>query len=216
MVVGYIRVSTDQQTVENQRHVILDYSNKNRMHVDHWVEVNMSTRKSIKSRKITELMDMLSEGDTVIVTEQSRIGRSLIDVLEIQRQIIDKGVTLIMIKEGMCLHKDSKSPMDTFMINMMGSYAQLERDLISMRTKEALAARKAQGMKLGKPKGTIQASMYDEHKEKIFELHELGLPLPKIISYIGIGKPKSLKQYIQKVSNCLHYTPHLFFIDDSL
>ena len=196
--IGYIRVSTDQQDLQNQRHSILNYTNKNLLSKVEFIEVKMSSRKKDEDRKIDELFQSLKAGDHLIVSELSRIGRSVVNVVTIVNQLIALGVNLHILKEQLFIKPKEQNPFTDFQINIFSAFAQLERDLISKRTKEALQARKANGIKLGKPVGTIQGSIYDKDKEKIKELHSLGVTLTNISKkHLGYGTIKSLSEYVK-------------------
>jgi len=196
--IGYIRVSTDQQDLQNQQHSILNYANKNVLGKVEFIEVKMSSRKKDEDRKIDELFETLQASDHLIVSELSRIGRSVVNVVTIVNQLIALGVNLHILKEQLFIKPNEQNPFTDFQINIFSAFAQLERDLISKRTKEALQARKAKGIKLGKPKGTIQGSIYDKDKEKIKELHSLGVTLTNISKkHLGYGTIKSLSEYVK-------------------
>jgi len=196
--IGYIRVSTDQQDLQNQQHSILNYANKNALGKVEFIEVKMSSRKKDEDRKIDELFETLQAGDHLIVSELSRIGRSVVNVVTIVNQLIALGVNLHILKEQLFIKPNEQNPFTDFQINIFSAFAQLERDLISKRTKEALQARKAKGIKLGKPKGTIQGSIYDKDREKIKELHSLGVTLTNISKkHLGYGTIKSLSEYVK-------------------
>ena len=196
--IGYIRVSTAQQDLQNQQHSILNYANKNALGKVEFIEVKMSSRKKDEDRKIDELFETLQAGDHLIVSELSRIGRSVVNVVTIVNQLIALGVNLHILKEQLFIKPNKQNPFTDFQINIFSAFAQLERDLISKRTKEALQARKAKGMKLGKPKGTIQSSIYDKDKEKIKELYSLGVTLTNISKkHLGYGTIKSLSEYVK-------------------
>lgn len=196
--IGYIRVSTDQQDLQNQQHSILNYANKNSLGKVEFIEVKMSSRKKDEDRKIDELFDTLKAGDHLIVSELSRIGRSVVNVVTIVNQLIALGVNLHILKEQLFIKPNVQNPFTDFQINIFSAFAQLERDLISKRTKEALQARKAKGIKLGKPVGTIQGSIYDKDREKIKELHSLGVTLTNISKkHLGYGTIKSLSEYVK-------------------
>ena len=196
--IGYIRVSTDQQDLQNQQHSILNYVNKNSLGKVEFIEVKMSSRKKDEDRKIDELFETLQAGDHLIVSELSRIGRSVVNVVTIVNQLIALGVNLHILKEQLFIKPNEQNPFTDFQINIFSAFAQLERDLISKRTKEALQARKAKGIKLGKPVGTIQGSIYDKDKEKIKELHSLGVTLTNISKkHLGYGTIKSLSEYVK-------------------
>lgn len=196
--IGYIRVSTDQQDLQNQQHSILNYANKNTLGKVEFIEVKMSSRKKDEDRKIDELFETLQAGEHLIVSELSRIGRSVVNVVTIVNQLIALGVNLHILKEQLFIKPNEQNPFTDFQINIFSAFAQLERDLISKRTKEALQARKAKGIKLGKPVGTIQGSIYDKDKEKIKELHSLGVTLTNISKkHLGYGTIKSLSEYVK-------------------
>lgn len=201
MIIAYIRVSTEKQTVENQKHEILDYANKHNLGKVNFIEINMSSKKSTKDRKIDELISTLKSEDTLIVSELSRLARSLSGLFSIVNTLIDNGVKLIAIKQNMLLDKNNINDMQNkVMLTMFSLMSELERDFISARTKEALKARKEAGMILGKPTGTIQSSMYDTDVKKITELVKLGVPINKISNvHLGYGTAKSLGEYIKKV-----------------
>jgi len=173
-VIGYIRVSTEMQDVKNQKHEILDYTNRNRLHVDEFIEFEISSRKSKAQRGIDDLLNKLQPGDTLIVSELSRIGRSTAEVIQIVDQLISKEVKFIAIKQN--LNITDKMDMATKVtVTMFSLFAELARDIISERTKQALASKKAQGITLGKPKGTLQSSKLDEHRDQIVEWLGLGI-----------------------------------------
>jgi DNA invertase Pin-like site-specific DNA recombinase len=150
------------------------------------------------------LLDKLLPGDTVIVSELSRIGRSIKETLNIIEVIIkEKEARLVLIKQSLDLNPKQKNNItNKILITIFSMIAELERDFISERTKEGLRARVAKGIKLGKPKGILQNSMYDNDKQKIFDLYKLGVPFHKIIStHLGYGKYLSLKIYMEKRYN---------------
>ena len=201
MVLGYIRTSTADQLADGQKSLIARYVVERKMIDDEWIEVEVSSRKSAEKRKITELLDKVSAQDTVIVSELSRLGRSIKEVLQIIEELIQvKGCKLILIKQNLHLDPGNQHDMtNKVLLTIFSMVAELERDFISERTKEGLRARKEMGIKLGKPKGVIQKSIYDQDKEKVFQLHKLGVPLNTIIkTHLGYGKYLSLKEYIQK------------------
>jgi DNA invertase Pin-like site-specific DNA recombinase len=200
MTVGYIRVSTEKQTVQNQKHEILDYANRYNLGSVTFIEVEMSSRKSTADRRIDELLMALNDGDTLIVSELSRLARSLSELFEIVNTLIDNGIKLIAIKQNMILDKNNINDIQNkVMLTMFSLMSELERDFISARTKEALKARKDSGMVLGKPKGVIQSSMYDPDAQRIGELVNLGVPINKISkTHLGYGTAKSLGEYVKK------------------
>ena len=202
MTVGYIRVSTEKQTVQNQKHEILEYANTHQLGSVTFIEVEMSSRRSTSERKIDELLALLVSGDTLLVSELSRLARSLSGLFSLVNLLIEKGVRLIALKQNMSLDKNNINDLQNkVMLTMFSLMSELERDFISARTKEALKARREAGIILGKPKGVIQASMYDSDALRIKELVKLGVPINKISKlHLGYGTAKSLGEYVKKIS----------------
>jgi DNA invertase Pin-like site-specific DNA recombinase len=194
-VMGYIRVSTAEQDVKNQRYEILEYANKHILQVSDWIEIEISSRKDKKERRIEELLSKLQSGDTLIVSELSRLGRSTSEVIDIVKEIIDRQISFVAIKQN--LNITSKLDMSSkIIVTMFSLFAELERDIISERTKQALKAKKDGGKVLGKPRGTIQESILDKHKEKIVELLAYGVPKKKIAVMVGTSRA-NLYNYIK-------------------
>lgn len=201
MIYGYVRVSTQEQNCESQKNAISRYGMDHKLIIDEWVELEMSSRKSLTCRRIDELLEKLIPGDIVIVSELSRLGRSMKETLRIIETILkEKQARIIMIKQNLDIDPKAKDSMtNKILITVFSMVAELERDFISERTKEGLKARVAKGIKLGKPKGILQSSMYDKDREKILQLYELGVPLRKILStHLGYGKYLSIRDYVNK------------------
>lgn len=167
--IAYIRVSTDNQDVDKQRFEILDYAHKRRMRIDEFISIEISSRKTAKKRRIDELMYKLKEGDTLIISELSRLGRSTPEILSLVNALVERKVRLIAIKQQIDL-RGSQDITSKVMITVFSLMAELERDLISSRTKEALAVIRRSGVKLGRPAGKIGASKLDGHEEEIKRL----------------------------------------------
>lgn len=201
MIYGYVRVSTHDQNLESQKNMVSRYGMDHKLIIDEWIALEMSSRKSTAQRRIDELVDRLLPNDTVIASELSRLGRSIKETLNTIETIVhEKQSRLILVKQNLDLNpKDKNNIANKVLITVFSMIAELERDFISERTKEGLRARVEKGVKLGKPKGTLQDSMYDKDQEKIFELYKLGVPLRKIINvHLGYGKYWSIKSYIGK------------------
>ncbi len=201
MIYGYVRVSTQEQNVDSQKNSISRYCIDQKLMVDEWIELEMSSRKSTALRRIDELLSKLQPNDVVIASELSRLGRSIKETLNTIEIIMkEKHSRLVLIKQNLDLNpSDSSNMSNKILITVFSMLAELEKDFISERTKEGLRASVAKGIKLGKPKGDIQASMYDKDREKIFNLHQLGVPFKKIIEvHLGYGKYLSLRDYIRK------------------
>jgi putative DNA-invertase from lambdoid prophage Rac len=196
--VAYIRASTDKQDIKNQHHEILEYGNREGMHIDEFIEVTISSVQSSRKRRIEELQERLEPGDALLVTELSRLGRSTGEVIILINDLVAYDVTITIIKQNLRLSNDLNDVTSKVMVTLLALFAEIERDFISLRTKEALASKKAQGVILGKPKGTIQASIYDKDRERIEELLSLGVPQKRIIErHLQYGTTKSLSYYIR-------------------
>ncbi len=151
-VFAYYRVSTDKQDYESQKFGVVEYAKRAGLTIDkEIIDDGVSGTVKAHKRKLGKLLVEMKYGDTVITSELSRLGRSTSDVLETCQKLADRGVSCYLVKQGMML---DRSPMGKLMTAIFSAFAELERDLISMRTKEALARKKAQGVKLGRAVGT--------------------------------------------------------------
>lgn len=164
--VAYLRVSKDTQDVKNQKLAILEFAQREKMEVDDFVEITVSSRKSTKERKIDLLLEQMGSGDTLIVSELSRMGRSVGEIITTVGTLVKKKIHFIAVKEGIRLN-GSQDMQTKVMVTMFSLFAEIERDLISMRTKEGLAAAKASGKKLGRPKGVLGKSKLDGREDEI-------------------------------------------------
>ncbi|CCH01878.1 Transposon Tn2501 resolvase [Fibrella aestuarina BUZ 2] len=151
MIFAYIRVSTDRQTAENQRYEILKKAAADRVHVDHWVEETVSGTRSADERAVGQLLSSMKPKDVLYVTELSRLGRSLMEIMAILHSCMEKDARVYAIKEGYELGNNINSKMLAF---AFGLSAEIEQQLISQRTREALERKKAEGTKLGRPQGS--------------------------------------------------------------
>ncbi|HQB53305.1 MAG TPA: recombinase family protein [Bacteroidales bacterium] len=168
-VLSYIRVSTNTQDVKNQRYEILEYARTHDLTIDQFIEIEISSRKDRKQRRIEEVLQKLSPGDTLIVSELSRLGRSTGEVIELVNELVRKKVRFIAIKQNLSIN-NGHDMTSKIVVTLFGLMAELERDLISMRTREALAALKAQGKVLGRPKGSLGKSKLDGREDEIIRL----------------------------------------------
>lgn len=207
MLFGYVRVSTQDQDVENQKNLISRYCSDRKIGFPEWIDIEISSRKSTQARRIDELISKLNEDDIVIASELSRLGRSIKETLNIiDTMVKDKKARLILIKENIDLNPHNLDDMqNTILITTFSMLAKLERDFISHRTKTALRARISKGIKLGKPVGTIQKTIFDDDEDKIFHLLELGVPVKKISRmYLKYGTDEALRYFI-KTRRKKHY-----------
>ncbi|MHB8109996.1 MAG: recombinase family protein [Syntrophorhabdaceae bacterium] len=192
---GYIRVSTDRQNTENQRLVILEHANAKRITIDEWIDTKTSSRRSTKERRIDELLDRLSEGDSLIVAELSRLGRSVGQIAILVDQLLKKKIRVICLKESITLN--GRHDLQTkVMITMFSLFAEIERDLISERTKEGLARARSEGKLLGRPKGTRGKSKLDGKEKEIKEFLEKGVNRANIARFYAVSFP-TLENFIK-------------------
>jgi DNA invertase Pin-like site-specific DNA recombinase len=195
-IVAYLRASTDKQDLNHQKLEILEFARKKEIHIDEFVEITISSRKTSKQRRIDELVGMLTETDTLVVTELSRLGRSTAEVIALVNVLVLRNIRVITIKQNLDIaNQDMNSKI---IITLFSLFGELERDLISLRTKEALAAKKANGQQLGKPKGTLQKSKFDSSLDRIKELLGYGLSVRKIAKVLGYSSHIALNTYINK------------------
>lgn len=152
MVYGYIRVSTDHQTTENQRFEIQKFCLKNDLRIDCWIEETISSTKDLNKRKLGRLLKRIQKDDLIIASELSRLGRNLLQIMSILHHCMDIGAKIWTIKDNYRLGADITSKVLAF---AFGLSAEIERNLISQRTKEALARVKSEGKKrIGRPQGS--------------------------------------------------------------
>ncbi|HSH80672.1 MAG TPA: master DNA invertase Mpi family serine-type recombinase [Herpetosiphonaceae bacterium] len=147
---AYIRVSTDKQTTETQRFEILKFADAHKLAIDQWIEETVSGTKKVQERKLGQLVPTLRAQDVLIVTEISRLGRSLMEVMSLLHRLMEQEVTVYTIKEGYTLGNNLNSKVLAFAFSLS---AEIERAMISQRTKEALARKRSEGKRLGRPKG---------------------------------------------------------------
>jgi len=152
MIIGYIRVSTDKQTTENQRFEILKFADEKNIKIDKWVEETVSGRKKYQDRKLGEIINDIQKEDIIIVSELSRLGRSLMEVMSLLHRLMEKEAKVFTTKEQYELGNNINSQVLAFAFSLS---AQIERELISQRTKEALQRKKSEGKILGRPKGSL-------------------------------------------------------------
>ena len=168
MTYGYVRVSTDKQRVDNQEFEITQFCRKNNITIDEWIKETISGTKTPDKRKLGSLIEKVKERDLIICTELSRLGRSLFMIMSILNQFMEIGVKVWTIKDNYRLGDDIQSKVLAF---AFGLSAEIERDLISQRTKEALSLKKAEGIILGRPLGSKSSHVkLTGQEDKIREL----------------------------------------------
>lgn len=194
MIYGYIRVSTDKQTVENQRFEIENYCKERGMIVLSWIEETISGTKKVDERKLGRLLGKLKKDDILICAELSRLGRNMFMIMSILNYCMEKEIKVWTIKDNYRLGDDLTSKVLAF---AFGLSAEIERNLISQRTKEALARKKAEGIKLGRPKGRKSTNYKLTGKNRyIKDLRDKGLSKTQIAKILNVHR-NTLSNYMK-------------------
>lgn len=194
-VIGYIRVSSDKQDLQKQEHLLLKYAQQHDLQVNEFINIEISSRKGTKERRIDELLDSLNEGDVLLVAELSRLGRNMFEVINIINQLSENGVEVIFVRQP---ELSTAGAHRKLLLAIYSYFAEAEREFISMRTKQGLAAAKASGKKLGRPKGSRDKErVLDPYREQIKEYLQLGLSLSRIRKILNpqLEKPISYPSY---------------------
>ena len=203
MIYGYIRVSSDKQTVENQRFEINNYCLQQHIVIDGWIEETISGTKAFSKPELGNLLDRIQKGDLIICAELSRLGRNLFMIMEILNICMRKECRVWTIKDNYHLGDDIQSKVLAF---AFGLSAEIERNLIAQRTKEALARKKAEGVILGRPKGRLSApNRYKlfPRREEIVHLLNCGISQHKIAALCGVNR-NTLARFINHFVTVYH------------
>lgn len=199
---GYVRVSTQEQSYEYQKNRILHFSNEKRLGNVTFVEDVVSGAKNWRHRAIGSLVEQMQPNDILIVNEFSRLGRSLLDILEILKILKEKEVDVYIVRENMKLSDDLNSKVMVFMFSLV---SEIERDLIRSRVKEGVANKRKNNPNWGRIKGKLYTSKLDTKKDKIIELLSLGISYKAISKLLDINyqtlcsyiKTRNLKSVIE-------------------
>lgn len=195
MIYGYIRVSTDKQTVENQRFEIENYCKDHNIVVYAWIEETISGTKKVDERKLGKLLSKLKKDDIIICSELSRLGRNMFMIMSILNYCMEREIKVWTIKDGYKLGDDLTSKVLAF---AFGLSAEIERNLISQRTKEALARKREEGIRLGRPKGRKSSYYKLTGKEKkISGLLEKNISKSQIARILNVHR-NTLNNFIKK------------------
>lgn len=201
MIYGYVRVSTDKQTVENQRFEIEKFVQKENKKIDRWIDETISGTVAVEKRKLGSLLKRLKKGDILVASEISRLGRNMLQIMSILHHCMKNEVQVWTIKDNYRLGTDIQSKVLAF---AFGLSAEIERNLISQRTKEALARIKADGKHLGRPHGFNSMKRKLDGKSKLLiNLLEKNVPKSQIAKMLGINR--SLIYTFLKVHNLQAY-----------
>lgn len=186
MIYGYIRVSTDKQTVENQRFEINNFCERQGLKVDGWIEETISGTKSYNKRALGKLLKKVKKDDLIICAELSRLGRKLFMIMEILQFLMDRQCQLWTIKDNYRLGDDIQSKVLAF---AFGLAAEIERNLIAQRTKEGLARRRAEGVVLGRPVGRYSSKTKLTGKEEaIRQMRDTGMSQTEIAKIFKVNR----------------------------
>ena len=185
--IAYLRVSKNTQDVDNQKVAIFDYAHQQNIKIDDFIKFTVSSKKSNKERGIDSLLFKLKPKDRLIVSELSRLGRSVGQIIQIIDQLIKNKIFFVAVKENIILSGKDKDIQTTVMVTMFGLFAEIERDLISERTKQGLAAARAKGKLIGRPKGTFNSRL-DGKENEIKNLLDKKVSKASIAKIMGISK----------------------------
>lgn len=186
MIYGYCRVSTAHQNEENQHFAIENFAKANNLHIDTWVEEKISSSKKLKERQLGRLLNKLKGGDILITTEISRLGRSLLEVMNILQMCLEKECQIWTLKENFRLGADIQSKVLAF---AFGLSAELSKSLLQERVKESLARLKASGKKLGRPVGARSRTLkLSKNRNKISKLLAKGVSKNQIAKIMKVSK----------------------------
>lgn len=193
-VIGYIRVSSNKQTLEHQHFEIEQFSGKNHLPVDLWIEEKISSREDFQKRKLFTLLNNLKENDILLTCEISRLGRSLLEVMKILETCLHKNCQVWTIKENYRLGNDIQSKVLAF---AFGLAAEIERNLISQRTKASLANIKANGKKLGRP-FSKETQKLKTHIRQMKIMLAAGVSKSEIARFFAV-KPSTVRHFLERM-----------------
>jgi DNA invertase Pin-like site-specific DNA recombinase len=194
-VIGYIRVSSDKQDAQKQEHLLLKYAQQQHLQIDEFIKIEISSRKNTQVRRIDELLDLLDANDVLLVAELSRLGRNMFEVLNIIKQLSEDGIRIVFVRQP---ELSTDGPHGKLLLAIYSYFAEAERDFISVRTQQGLAAARASGKHLGRPKGSRDKKrVLDPYRAQIQEYLHLRLPLRRIRTIINLqlDKPIAYNSY---------------------
>ena len=185
--IAYVPVSKDSQDVRNQRLAILEFAQQEKFEISEFMELSVSSRRSPKERQIDLLMAHLESGDTLVGSELSRMGRSVGEMITTVDALVKQQIRLMAIKESMRL-EGKQDLQSKVMVTLLSLFADIERELISMRTKEGLAAARAAGKRLGRPKGKLGQAKRTGKEDEIQRLLHLKVSKSSIAKITGVDR----------------------------
>lgn len=194
MVYGYIRVSTEKQTLENQRFEIKTYCHHHGVNIDHWITESISGTITPEERKLGPALQTMGKGDILICAELSRLGRNLLMIMSLLHLCMVRNIQVWTIKDNYRLGTDITSKVLAF---AFGLSAEIERDLISQRTREALARKRAEGISLGRPIGKPCRTKLSGRDSYIRERLAQGIPLIHLAKELNVHR-STLARYLER------------------
>ena len=186
MIIAYLRVSTEKQNLSNQRSEIERFALQKGISIDRWIMEIASGKKAGKERQLGPLLRRLKKGDTLIITEISRLSRTLTDIMSIMGKCLEKGISLYSVKDGYTFDDSINSKVLCF---AFGLVAEIERNLISMRTKEALALRRSEGIVLGRKKGSYtKFQILIDNRNSVINMLKEGKTITYICQHYNLSR----------------------------
>ena len=194
--IAYCRISTSQQDLEKQKHLLLEFAQQNQWLIHEFIEVEVSSRKNQQARKIDILLEKLKQGDRLLVAELSRLGRNMLETLNIINTLTERKIKIVFIRQPELSTNNHHSKL---LLAIYSYFAESEREYISIRTKQGLAAAKAQGKQLGRPKGSKnkKGRALDIYRADLKRYLELKLSITSIMKIINpqLSQPLSYHTY---------------------
>jgi DNA invertase Pin-like site-specific DNA recombinase len=189
--IGYLRISSDKQQLESQRHLLLEYAHKEHIQINEFIEVEISSRKNQSERRIDEVLQKLNKGDLLLTAELSRLGRNMLETLNIANELTERGIFLKCVRQP---ELNTTGVHGKLIMAIFGYFAESEREFISLRTKQGLEAAKASGKVLGRPKGckNKRGLALDPYKSQIIDYMKMSLPVSSIRKIINNQTPRPL------------------------
>lgn len=202
-VIGYCRISTTVQDLDIQKQVLMEYARINRLVIDEFIESESSSRLKPKERKIDELVGKLAEHDILLVVELSRLGRNMLETLNIINELTEKGIKIIFIRQP---ELSTTSPHGKLLMAIYSYFAETEREYISMRTKQGLITARAKGALLGRPRGSKNANgtRFDPYRTEIKKYIKMKIPVSSILKILN-----------SKMKEKISYTALSYFIENN-
>ncbi len=192
----YMRINkNNEKYTEEQKDILNNYVKKHNIEIYKNIEIDISTPSDEKN--ILELLKNCEKNSTLIVYDLNVFGRTIETILEIVKFLLTNKIRILVVKQNLDL-VDDKDMLTQMILGMISMTIGLEKDLMSLRTKEALSAKKLSGVALGKPLGTIQKSKFDKQRDKIEELLSVGLSVRKIAKLLGYNNHIGLNNYVKK------------------